>query len=46
MDEPSVLAWDLRDGAYTEVARSVGDEPLRAGLPFEVTVIPAALRDL
>ena len=36
-------AWDLRAGAYAEVADVSGDEAYAATVPFAVTVIPAAL---
>lgn len=36
-------AWDLRAGAYVEVADVSGDEAYAATVPFAVTVIPAAL---
>lgn len=45
LDEPSVLAWELREGRYVEVARVVGDDPFRATQPFPVTVVPSALVD-
>lgn len=45
LDEPSVLAWELREGRYVEVARAVGDDPFRTTQPFPVTVVPSALVD-
>jgi Uma2 family endonuclease len=42
-DEPSLTAWELRDGAYVEVATVRGDEAFEASLPFPVSVTPAAL---
>jgi len=42
-DEPSLLAWELREGSYGEVAHVRGDEAFAATLPFPVTVTPAAL---
>ncbi len=36
-------AWDLRDGAFVEVADVTGDEPYEAAVPFPVTVVPAGL---
>jgi Uma2 family endonuclease len=42
-DEPSLRAWELRDDAYVEVGRAVGDEVLRASLPYAVEVTPASL---
>ena len=38
-------AWDLRDGAYVQVADVRGDEPYEAAVPFAVTVVPATLVD-
>ncbi len=40
---PSLVAWDLRDGVYVEVANVSGDEVFRATRPFDVAVIPADL---
>jgi Uma2 family endonuclease len=41
-DEPSLIAWELRDGLYVEVA-NVGDGRFDATLPFPVTIVPDAL---
>jgi hypothetical protein len=41
--EPSITAWDLRDGAYVEVGRATGDGELTLTLPFPVTVRPSTL---
>jgi Uma2 family endonuclease len=41
--EPSITAWDLRDGTYVEVLRASGDETALLVTPFEVTVVPALL---
>lgn len=43
--EPSILAWELRDGGYAEVGRASGEESLDLTLPFPVTVVPARLLD-
>jgi hypothetical protein len=43
-DEPELIAWELRDGAYVEVARVRGDEEYAAGQPYAVTVRPSDLR--
>jgi Uma2 family endonuclease len=43
--EPSLTAWELRDGSYVEVARVRGDEPFDATLPFPVRIVPAQLLD-
>jgi Uma2 family endonuclease len=42
-DKPELIAFELRDGQYQEVARVAGDEAFRAVLPFPVTVMPSAL---
>lgn len=44
-DEPSLTAWELRDGEYVVVARVAGDEEFTAALPYAVTVAPARLVD-
>jgi Uma2 family endonuclease len=40
-EQASVVAWDLRDGRYVEVAN--GTEVFRATRPFEVGVVPGDL---
>ncbi|MFF0344474.1 Uma2 family endonuclease [Kribbella sp. NPDC004875] len=42
-DTPSLIAWELRDGAYTQVAKATGEESVRLTSPFDVTVVPADL---
>ena len=42
-DDPSLVAWDLRDGKYVEVGKVSGGEEFRAVLPFEVGVVPDTL---
>lgn len=42
-DEPSLRAWELREGTYIEVGHAVGAEPYRAARPFPVGITPAAL---
>ncbi|WP_350278190.1 Uma2 family endonuclease [Kribbella sp. HUAS MG21] len=42
-DTPSLIAWELRDGAYVQVAKVAGDEPARLTSPYDVTVVPADL---
>ncbi|MEI2778829.1 MAG: Uma2 family endonuclease [Tetrasphaera sp.] len=42
-DEPSLIAWDLRDGLYAEVGRVRGSVELGLTLPFPVTICPAHL---
>jgi Uma2 family endonuclease len=41
--EPSVTVWDLQDGGYAQVGYAQGSDPLTIRLPYEITVIPAAL---
>lgn len=42
---PSLVAWELRGGAYVEVARVTGDDEYTAQVPFAVTVRPDRLLD-
>lgn len=42
-DEPSLSAWELRDGTYELVAEISGDEAWTAASPYAVTVVPSAL---
>lgn len=42
-DRPALLAWDLVDGEYVEVARVAGEEAWTARHPFAVELRPAAL---
>jgi Uma2 family endonuclease len=42
-ERPALLAFELRDGKYEEVAHVVGEEEFLARRPFPVTVIPAKL---
>jgi Uma2 family endonuclease len=42
-DTPELIAWELRDGAYAQVAKATGDEVARLTAPFEVSVVPADL---
>jgi Uma2 family endonuclease len=39
-DEPRLIAWELRDGAYFEVADVAGSDPFHAETPFPVTIVP------
>lgn len=43
LDRPSLRAFELADGAYTEIAIVAGDEPFRATQPFPVEVVPGQL---
>lgn len=40
---PSIVAYELRDGDYVEVARGSGDDEVRLELPYPVTVRPSSL---
>jgi Uma2 family endonuclease len=41
--KPELIAFELRDGRYGQVARVTGDEAFDAALPFPVAVTPSAL---
>jgi Uma2 family endonuclease len=43
LKQPELIAFELRDGRYEQVARVTGDEPFRAERPFPVEVVPARL---
>ncbi|WP_432947004.1 Uma2 family endonuclease [Kribbella sp. CA-253562] len=42
-DTPSLIAWEMQDGAYAQVTKVSGDEPARLRAPYEVEVVPADL---
>ena len=42
---PRLVAWELQDGAFVQVAHVAGEEAWTAQLPFTVTIVPAALVD-
>jgi len=42
-DHPALTAFELRSGAYKQIAHVVGDEEYRAVIPFPVTIAPANL---
>lgn len=42
---PSIVAHDLVDGDYVEVARGSGDDEVRLAHPYPLTVTPSALLD-
>jgi Uma2 family endonuclease len=44
-EEPSVLAYELREGRYVEAGRASGSTELRLDLPFPVSLTPSALTD-
>jgi Uma2 family endonuclease len=43
VDKPTVTAFKLRRGRYSEVAHVSGDEVFRATRPFSVEIVPAVL---
>jgi hypothetical protein len=42
-DLPSLTAYGLSRGTYTEVGRAVGDQQFASATPFPVEIVPAAL---
>ena len=40
---PRLIAWELRDGVYVEVADVSGDEAADLSAPFPLTVVPGRL---
>lgn len=42
-DKPRLVAWDLVDGSYVEVANMVGEEVFEATNPYPVTIRPVDL---
>ena len=44
-DEPSLRAWELREGRYVEVSHITGDEPADLALPWPVQIVPSQLVD-
>jgi Uma2 family endonuclease len=42
-DTPSLVAWDLHDGMYVQVAKVTGSMEFGAMLPFPVRVVPDEL---
>ncbi len=45
-DGPSVIALNLVDGAFRQVAHATGDEAFEVEVPFPVSFTPASLRRL
>ena len=43
LDQPSLRAFELVDGAYREAAQAAGDVPYRAERPFPVEIVPSQL---
>ncbi len=42
-DQPELLAFELREGVYEQVAHVTGGEPFRAERPFPVELVPSVL---
>jgi Uma2 family endonuclease len=42
-DKPELIAFELRSGAYEQIAHVTGDEEYRAEIPFPVTITPSRL---
>ena len=42
-DTPSLIVWEMQDGAYAQVAKVAGDEAAHLTVPFDETVVPAGL---
>ncbi|ONI75628.1 hypothetical protein BWI15_07270 [Kribbella sp. ALI-6-A] len=42
-DTPTLIAWEMQDGAYAQVAKVSGDEVARLTSPYDVEVVPADL---
>ncbi len=43
VDKPELIAFELRDGRYEQVAQVMGDECFQAARPFPVEVVPSQL---
>ena len=43
LDQPSLRAFELGDGGYSEASQTVGDAPFRARQPFPVEIVPTRL---
>jgi Uma2 family endonuclease len=43
VDRPELIAFDLRDGHYEQVAHVTGDQAFTATRPFPVEIVPAQL---
>ncbi len=43
VDQPELMAFELRDGRYEQVAHVTGGKPFGARRPFAVEVVPARL---
>jgi Uma2 family endonuclease len=42
-DRPELAVFELRSGAYEQVAHVIGDQEYRAVVPFPVTIVPSEL---
>jgi len=42
-DTPSLIVWEMHDGAYAQVAKVTGEQEARLTSPYDVTVVPANL---
>jgi Uma2 family endonuclease len=42
-DTPTLIVWEMQDGAYAQVAKVSGDEIARLTSPYDVEVVPADL---
>jgi hypothetical protein len=43
--ELRLIAWEIKDGVYVEVADVAGDEEWTASSPYAVTIVPGQLID-
>jgi len=43
LNEPRIVAYELRGAGYREVADVSGDDVFRAARPFPVEIVPSAL---
>jgi Uma2 family endonuclease len=41
--DPELTAFELRSGAYVQIAHITGDEEYHARVPFPVTIVPSSL---
>jgi Uma2 family endonuclease len=42
-DQPELIAFELHEGRYEQVARVIGKQPFQAQQPFAVEIVPARL---
>ena len=42
-DRPELTVFELRSGAYEQIAQVTGDEEYRAAIPFPITIAPSKL---